>query len=761
MALLPILALLLLRIAAFVPLASAFPLGAATTGIETRFTETAFPGTGSERFQETSYNIGLQQLAPKVGVFSTSFSWAEEPGFHRLGSFFTQLQGVQVRDHVLDVILGDTFIATSLLEEDRARGLLQPLFFPTLFPVVTVPFPLVKAEERFSNFFPASLPFEGARFDLSSARSQYLFFGGRVSQLRGFRGTVADVTNEAIVGARARYRLWDRLMLGASVMRTSDSVPLSDGSIIKEDIPLTFNGQFRVTPSLLLQGEYGLSLHTLERPSGEEEGSDFYWIAGPVYRSEKLSFDFNYQRIGPQYQLFKRFAQADREGTFLSGSYRPWSFLSFSGTFDRSRNNLDDDPKLLTIDATRGLLTTTLLFPTRTFLFLRGEVTDRESREKQAAGALDTLTTAIQVDVSQPFSLYRGLFRYRRDFTDDRLFGQDSANETFRGELTGSFRNFNFLAAQEVLRRLDASGDETERTYSSLASLGYHFSPSLDLFAQFSWNHIQNRQARTTEDRYNLDSRLSYRLPLGFLLQVEFRYTAGRDSHTTQLTFQLVKRLEYGQAPPAAQIPTAVGRPAVPPFGIIEGFVLAEPGKQGVPDIKIILDEGVVALTDAQGHYSFSDVLEGEHTVRLDERKLPATFDLVGDFEQKATVQPKGRSRLDFLLAPLGRIKGRVIEDANRNGQVDPDERGMPDVRVFAVKEGERVAAFTDLDGEFLFENLKGGEYAIQVDEAAVPEGATILPAPSVKAVLDPGGEVKDLLFLIQIQPRPVIRKVF
>jgi len=730
-------------------------------GPEARRTETGAEGT-STITHESAYNLGVQQLIPSLGIFNAALSWADAPGFHRLGSWFAQLQGLQTLGRSVDVTVGDTFVIPSLLLEDRAIGQANFLFFPRLFPMVTNPFPLFRPEDRFSNFFPSSLSFEGARLDVSSPTSHYLLFGGRVSTISGFTSNIADVTDEDIVGAKAYQKLGERVFVGAGFIRTAGSRPLFDGSTIREDNTVFSSVQWRLTPSLLVQGEYGLSMHDTSGSLDRGHGTDFYWIAGPVYQTERFTVNLNYQHIGTEFQLFKRFSQADREGLFLDLSARPWPSLNLYGTFERSRNNLDRDPALLTIDTTRALLGGTYVLPTRTLVALRGEATARASRETGRPGAIDAVAPSFQVDVSQPFfANYRGLLRYRRDLIFDRL-GPDSSTETLRGQLTGTFRDFNVLAAEEVVRRSDARGDETGKSFTSIGNLGYYFSPILDGFLQFAWTRDLERDSSASQNRYNVDGVFRLTLPFGLTFNLELNHGFDdKGSSNYRITGHLSKTFRYGVVPPDSQLPAGVGRPAVPPIGDIEGYVLTEPGRQGIPNIRIIFDDGPAVLTDAQGRYSFPQVREGDHTIRLDLRKLPAAFSLISDPEQKVTVQARGLSRLDFPLAPLGQIRGRVMNDANRNGQLDPEERGEANVRLIALLGQEQKATFTDLDGTFLFDNLMRGSYTIQVDPASLPEGTTILPTPSLTIPLQPGGEVKDRLFLIQLPARPEIRKEF
>jgi len=727
-----------------------FPLGGATLGVETRWIE----GEAESRL-ETTAGLGLQQLLPGVGLLNGAFTWVDDAG---PGSFFLQLQGVEVARHSLSALIGDTFADVSLLQEDRPRGRFLPFMVPRLFPQVPPLFPFISPTSLFANFLPPSLPFRGLRLDVSSERGHYRLFGGEVTTVKGFLGEEAVGTGEVLLGGKARVRLSDRITLGAGVTRTTDSAPLPDGSRIHEDLTVQGSGQVRLTPSLLLQGEGGLSLHDLETPSGRRQGGAAFLIVGPLYTSGSFLLSANYRRVGPDFPLLRRVGLADREGWFLTTSFRPRPSFSLFGTFEHSRTHGDRDPGRPGLRITQGLLGGSATLPSRTFVLLRGEASSRDAPGKGGEGAVAVTSLAGQLDVVQPFRNLRGLFRYRHDVTLDRL-GPDQRADAFRLELSGSFPDVHVLAAQDLLRTFDAGGYETTRTWTSLAGVGYRFAPHLDAHAQVSWSETQDRRLHRVQDRLSLDAKVTVALPFGLSLGLEVTSTLAGETRSVRTLLRLVKSFAYGETPP--QMPATLGRPTVPPFGVIEGAVLTEPGRQGIPNVKLVLDEGPSTLTDANGRFSFPEVPEGDHTLRLELRTLPAFYRLLGPPQVTVHVLPKGRVRVELQAAVLGRIRGEVVWDRNGNGQRDPGEPGLADVRVLALRGEERTETFTDSEGAFLLDNLPGGTYTLHVDETSIPERALILPSPSLEVVLEPGGEVTDQTFLLQIPPRPVIRRQF
>ncbi len=89
---------------------------------------------------------------------------------------------------------------------------------------------------------------------------------------------------------------------------------------------------------------------------------------------------------------------------------------------------------------------------------------------------------------------------------------------------------------------------------------------------------------------------------------------------------------------------------------------------------------------------------------------------------------------MDFQLIAAGRIEGRIINDVNRNGRRDPEEKGIPDVLVL-LSPGDHNT-YTDEEGTFAFENLLPGEYRLKLDSATLPEDALFTSPAELKLQL-------------------------
>jgi len=109
-----------------------------------------------------------------------------------------------------------------------------------------------------------------------------------------------------------------------------------------------------------------------------------------------------------------------------------------------------------------------------------------------------------------------------------------------------------------------------------------------------------------------------------------------------------------------------------------------------------------------------------------------------------------------------GRISGRVWEDMNQNGIMDPDEPGLSGVRIALDNGGpEEILhmAMTDRMGRYTFRGLEAGTYEIRVHMA--PPGM-FSTTPSATHVLlasfgGGGGSITDVdfgFFMVEVPPR-------
>lgn len=157
------------------------------------------------------------------------------------------------------------------------------------------------------------------------------------------------------------------------------------------------------------------------------------------------------------------------------------------------------------------------------------------------------------------------------------------------------------------------------------------------------------------------------------------------------------------------------------------------------------LGVAITTVTDINGNYLFTELPVGQYTVDV-VAGIPAGM-------VSTTVGPPLVVNLaaneqfldaDFGYNDSGVIGDTVFADYNDNGIQDPGEPGLPNVTVKlwqdnnhdgVIDDGDTLLAttVTDVNGNYSFTSLPGGDYIVAVDELTLPAGyeaTTVNPLP-------------------------------
>ena len=231
--------------------------------------------------------------------------------------------------------------------------------------------------------------------------------------------------------------------------------------------------------------------------------------------------------------------------------------------------------------------------------------------------------------------------------------------------------------------------------------------------------------------------------------------------------------------------------------GIITGLAfhdknlngLHNAGENGLEGVEVMLETdlnadgiyGIIStvVTGPDGVFTFTGLPDGQYriTANVEDDNLPLdqygapyhlttnTLFLV-DVEDARTVAvngtacgtcPTGTVALGF--APPGALESFVFYDANANGTMDWNERGIPGVTLYLclASGGACTAsvaldtATTDAAGQYIFAGLPTGNYTVAVDVSTLPPGMVLTADPSTDGIpcyypLDPADPHYDLL---------------
>ncbi len=199
--------------------------------------------------------------------------------------------------------------------------------------------------------------------------------------------------------------------------------------------------------------------------------------------------------------------------------------------------------------------------------------------------------------------------------------------------------------------------------------------------------------------------------------------------------------------------------------GTIGGSVFADWNANGVPDAGENSLEGIplrlgggVATTGRDGQFAFLNVPAGVREIGLDTGGLPIDFDPPAVTALSIEITRGDLKRVAFGLIPLGSIHGRVIRDLNGNGKADPNEEPI-DGAILILDGGARSEQARR--GRYRFDAVRSGTHVVKLLVDSLPEGAQIAGDAEASVALTREMLSADVSFVVAVEKRPEIRKVF
>jgi hypothetical protein len=185
---------------------------------------------------------------------------------------------------------------------------------------------------------------------------------------------------------------------------------------------------------------------------------------------------------------------------------------------------------------------------------------------------------------------------------------------------------------------------------------------------------------------------------------------------------------------------------------------IQDPGDAALENIPIRLANLGSANTTRNGEFAFVNVPVGLLQVSVDLTSLPVDFDPPIVAQVQLNLGRGESKKITFGLVPLGSVGGRVIHDVNGNGQADPGEPSI-DGAVLTLDGGARSEVVRR--GSFRFDAIRSGDHRVELLSDSLPEGAVIVGEPTAVVSIGREAVTASAQFLVKIQPRPEVRRVF
>ena len=648
-----------------------------------------------------------------------------------------------------------------------------------------VPFDVYPLDFGVASLYRPLTGLRGANASVTRGMARLSVFGGRTTTINGFFGESVLVSDQTAYGARTNLRPSAALQVGVGFLHTSPTEALSapTGSTSS----MTVSTVYEATPAVRLFGEASMAKLGEQSTATGPSGWDASYLVGSRVRAERGRAELSVLRLGPGYAPLAYTNVSDRAGVFGSADYRVHRRLWVNGVFNRWSNNVREQLTRPSFEADHFQLGTRFQLGTQLFVNARvGEasaVTHRPTPQP-----FENRVRTFNADLWRLFGRWR-------------LLGRATGVRTTSGQAAGSQRRRvdveirrtwpKGTGAWTTVGMLRERVDGAEATRSSLAGaagLDWPARSNLSLYFEGSLNQELIVANAPTVRNLAVSGGLNWSLPRGYVLGLQGRFsrdTSGldvlglpigpgdvadltrylleRSLDGHQFNIRIQKNLRWGSRPLLADADGGV----VPArdFGHVAGIVFSDVNgdgtrsvaERGVANISVKLNGSLVTQVDENGRFEFRDVPVGRHTVELELRSVPATYDVGSDWRTVIDVAKRETTIPQFPLVLLGRVRGRVlVADAAVGGRAEP----RPARNILVTLNDGLKTTITDVDGEFEFTSLPAGWYRVGIETASLPNFWTVAAGPIEPVVLEPGGRVSGLDLRVQTRPRPSRRVI-
>jgi hypothetical protein len=491
-------------------------------------------------------------------------------------------------------------------------------------------------------------------------------------------------------------------------------------------------------------------------------------LVGPIFDTKLFTFRANYTFENASYFPLLGYYLGDRAGPYFEVKLHPSDRLEIYGSASEYENNVAKDPTLPTFRNSSESVGASVSLPAKVSINAQVTLLDLSTR----ANAGNSWTKAN--DRQELLTLARTFGRHSirvtaRDFEDNSPL---QSQRQLSGELADNFRIrrltlgagvrlqrsianesrtsvFYRGSAQFTLRRFSAYGNLETGSDLQNKTLFATNTISTTLFGA-SFTAGKNWELQGEAYRNNLITELNPQSI--FVLQGQGVFIPGTLAALNQwsIYFRVIRRFTWGKAGMVGDLNQYAIRQA-PLKGSVEGFVmerLAE-GNRPAEGVSVSID-GRAVITDAEGHFRFTDVPEGAHKVALALHELPAEFDPGKSTESMVLVHPDKLSRAELDVIRLAFIRGKVTA---------PKDVPVESI-VIRLLPGERYTTPAS-EGDFYFYNLREGEYEIVLDKRTLPEFAFMEKAERASVSVKAGRQPEPVTFQFEIRkPQKSVRRV-
>ena len=634
---------------------------------------------------------------------------------------------------------------------------------------------------QFSNLTTTALTFTGGFVTARSSTATVQIGGGRSNALQNIFGTDAKLLGQTVSVARATLRPDARWVMNARAMRTRTSNLGTFARTIDRSDQAGGGARFIAAPWLQFVAD---ASYVRYRATGATTDTrDYSYVAGSHLLLSRGSVEVNATRFSPGDLPVLSATMLDRSGVFGSIDYDLSTRARvFAGWESVATNINPSGTALLRPEATsnRGFGGVRVRVPGQSTIAIRVEDGGRVARpvagypivNRQLAAESDTGAYSAEWQTG-----HRRLTAFAR-FNARRHVDVTSGNGTFNQRETAGQMYVNLSRTRQVFGGVTVGRQDATHAANTYADISGGIQqqlrdPSLwvRVEATGSWNRDRLSGLLVPRNALNagLNGQLTRNTSIGVNVYVDRApagVLSGQSGWLTRSTIRLVHTIPTGEVRLAESRAPSDGIRRRHASGSIAGNVFADwngnglpdPGEEALAGIPVRLGASSTVTTSRDGQFSFVNVPVGEQQVGLELSAIPVDYDAPAASDVTVAVSRGETRRVALALVPLGTVAGRVVEDANGNGEVDPDDPVLDGV-VVTLDAGARSELVRR--GAFRFAAVRAGEHTIELLKESLPDGAAVLGTIEMTTAITQARPDVDVVFLVRLQKRPEIKKVF
>ncbi len=463
-----------------------------------------------------------------------------------------------------------------------------------------------------------------------------------------------------------------------------------------------------------------------EAAYGGNNSETAYWMDFDSLSSWGGLFSLEYLRAAPDFAGY----YSDKE--YISGNFLfpITKGFSLNTLLRQEKNNLDLNPDLESAALSRlAELALNFQFKTGTSLSLESRV--RTRKDRLAAPDFDDRVAGFKTRLGHSFEKLSLNVSVEPEKIKNNLDASSSDGVVYEGAFY--FRPTRAQSYGGYMRYSTSGGEDSEdqKVLDTGITASIQFSENVRLNAK-----LDRRQTRET----HVGNRHSFDLGLSYIFSDKSRIEAFGNrtfqGHGSGLQNETAFMLSY-------TIPFGIPVGRKKSIGAIEGLVCDQETGQGISNVILQLN-GASAVTDSRGNFTFPALKPGTFYLDIDRgsigygripsRKTTFTVDIAGgkthqvriEITKSAAVQGQ-IMRYEFAgknnVTKSFNIVGTHKNAAGKNGSGKFQEvGGFANVMLELKSETETLRVMSDLQGRFMFEDLRPGNWVLTVDAANLPE---------------------------------------